>query len=103
MYLLADINTKQLCIRDEEKYFAPLRTSYLFMESSINPFVDINLTFSDSSCNLFSDFVLFEVNFYLEPLSLLSKSAFLRNQLYHLQLVILFVLTYLQNYLPSIY
>ena len=75
MYLLTDINTKQFCKRNAEKYFAPLRISYLFIESSINPFVDISLTFFDSSCNSFSDFVLIEVTFYLESFSLLSKSA----------------------------
>ena len=75
MYLLTGIYTEQFCNRDEEKYFAPLRISYLFIESSINSFVDISLTFFDSSCNSFSDFVLFEVTFYLESFSLLSKSA----------------------------
>ena len=46
--------------------FASLRILYLFIKSFVNPFVDISLTYSDSSSNLFSTsvcFVLFEVTF----------------------------------------
>ena len=50
----------------EEKYFAPSRILYLFIKYFVNPFVDISLTFSDSSFSLFSTnrcFDLFEVTF----------------------------------------
>ena len=73
------------------------------MESSSNPFVDISLTFSDSSCNLFSDFVLFEVTFYLEPLSLLSKSAFFTKSAISSSVGNFVCANLLENYLPLIY
>ena len=56
----------------EEKYFARLRILNLFVKFFVYPFVDIALTFSDSSFNSFSTstcFILFEVTF-------LSKSVF---------------------------
>ena len=63
----------------EEKRFAPLRIPYFyfFFKSFVNPFVDIALTFSDSSFNLFSTstcFVLSEVSFIFEYFSLSSNS-----------------------------
>ena len=54
--------------------FASLRILYLFIKSFVNPFVDISLTYSDSSSNLFSTsvcFVLFEVTFLFNFFSLL--------------------------------
>ena len=56
----------------KEKYFARLRILNLCIKFFVNPFVDIALTFSDSSFNSFSIstcFILFEVTF-------LSKSVF---------------------------
>ena len=50
-----------------------------FIKSFVNPFVDIALTFSDSSFNWLSTstcFVLFEVTFYFNFFTLLSKSVF---------------------------
>ena len=64
----------------EEKYFAPLRILYLFIKSFVNRFVDISLTFSDSSFNSFSTntcFDLFEVTFIFRFISLSSTSVFL--------------------------
>ena len=49
-----------------KKHFAPLRILNLFIKSFVNSFVDISLTFSDSSFNSFSTsacFVSFEVTF----------------------------------------
>ena len=60
-------------------YFTPLRMRNLFIKSFVNPFVDIALTFSDSSFNSFSTiacFVLFEVTFLFMFFSLSSKSVF---------------------------
>ena len=68
-FFLAGINTKQFWNIPEEKYFAPLRILNLFIKSFVNPFVDIALTFFDSSFNSF----LFDVTSF----SLLSKSVLL--------------------------
>ena len=53
MYFLAAINITYFWNIPEEKYFAPLRIINLFIKSFVNPFVDIALTFSDSSFNSF--------------------------------------------------
>ena len=48
----------------EEKYLAQLRILYPFIQSFVNPFVDIASTFFDRSFNSFSSntcFVLFEL------------------------------------------
>ena len=68
MYFLAGINTKQFRNIPEEKYFPILRILNLFIKSFVNHFIDIALTFFDSSFNSF----LFDVTFF----SLLSKSVF---------------------------
>ena len=49
MHFLAGINTKLFWNIPEEKYFAPLKILYPFIRSFVKPFVDIALTFSDSS------------------------------------------------------
>ena len=54
------------CICHEKKNFAPVRILNLFIESFVNPFV--NIAFFHNSFNLF----LFDVTFF----SLLSKSVF---------------------------
>ena len=46
MHFLADINTKLFCNIPEKKYFEPLTILNLFIKSFVNPFVDIDLTFS---------------------------------------------------------
>ena len=53
MCFIAGINTKQLQNITEKNYFASLRTLNLFIKSFFNPFVDIVLTFIDSSFNSF--------------------------------------------------
>ena len=66
MYFLAGINTKQIWNIPEEKYFAPLR---ILFKSFVNPFIDIAVTFNDSSFNSFlfkcfslsSNFVFFYI------------------------------------------
>ena len=68
MYILAGRNTKRYWNIPKEKYFAPWRILSLFVESFLNGFVDIALTFFDSSFNSF----LFDVTSF----SLLSKSVF---------------------------
>ena len=60
MYFLVGINTKLFWSIPEEKYFATLRKLNLFIKSFVNPFVDISLTFFDSSFNSF----LFDVTFF---------------------------------------
>ena len=60
MYFLVGINTKQFWNIPEEKYFVPFRILNLFIISFVNHFVDIALTFFDSS---FSSF-LFDVTFF---------------------------------------
>ena len=59
MYLLAVINTTYFCHMRREKYFAALRLMYLFIKSFANHFVDVSLTFSDSSSNLLLASTLF--------------------------------------------
>ena len=50
MYCLAGINNKQfLNILEKKKHFASFRLLKLFIKSFVNPFVDITLTFSNSS------------------------------------------------------
>ena len=56
----------------EEKYFSQLRILNLSINSFVNPFADISLTFSD---NLFHS-ILFKKTSLFHFLSLLSKSAF---------------------------
>ena len=76
-YLLNVINTKELSYSFIDQYFPPLSVQYLFIKSTVNPFVDIILTFfSRSSCLVLISisFVLFEV--ILSVISLLSKSVF---------------------------
>ena len=51
MYFLAGINTKLFWNNPEEKYFSQLRMLNLFIKSFVNPFVDVALTFFDSSFN----------------------------------------------------
>ena len=68
MYFLAGINTKWFWNIPKEKYFAPLRIINLFIKHFVNPFVDIALTFFDSS---FSS-ILFDATFF----SFISKSVF---------------------------
>ena len=68
MYFLAGINIKYIWNIPEQNYFTPLRILNLFSKSFVNPFVDIALTFFDSSFNSF----LFEVTFYIFS----SKSVF---------------------------
>ena len=70
MYFLAGINTKQVWKVIEEKYFAPLRILNLFIKSFVNHFVDIALTFFDSSFDSF----LFEVTFLFKFFSSSTKS-----------------------------
>ena len=67
MYFLTGKNTEQFWNIHEEKYFAPLRILNLFIKYFVNHFVDISLTFFDSSFNWF----LFDVASF----SLLSKSV----------------------------
>ena len=58
---------------------APIRILYLFIKSFVNPFVDIAVSFSDSSFNSFlpsTYFVLFEVTLLFKCFSFLSKSVF---------------------------
>ena len=69
MYFLAGINTEKFRNILEEKYFALLRILNLFLQSFVNTFFDIVLTFFNSSFTSF----LFDVTSF----SLLSKSAFL--------------------------
>ena len=79
MYFLASINGKYFWNIPEEKYFAPLTILNLFIKSFDNPFVNIALTFSDSSLNWFSTstcFALSEIMFLSKFFSLLSKSVF---------------------------
>ena len=52
MYLLAGINTS-FEIFLKKKYFASLRILNLSIKSFVNPFIDIALTFFDSSFYLF--------------------------------------------------
>ena len=59
IYFLAGINTKCFWNILEGESFAPLRILNLFIKSFVYPFVDIALTFSDSSFNLF----LFDAKF----------------------------------------
>ena len=49
MYFLSGINTTEFWNISEEKYFAPFRILNLFMKSFVSSFVDITLTFFDSS------------------------------------------------------
>ena len=56
MYFIAGINFE---IFLEKIYFVPLRTLNLSINFFVNPFVDIALTFFDSSFNSF----LFDVKF----------------------------------------
>ena len=65
MFFAAGICTKQLWNIPEEKYFVPLIILNLFIESFVNPFVNIALTFFVSSFNSF----LFDVTSF----TLLSK------------------------------
>ena len=90
----------------EEKYFAPLRILYLFIKSPVNPFVDINSTFFDSSFNSFlasACFVLFEVPFLFIFLVYHQNLSFLRNQQYHFCLLNVLVLMLQQNFLTLTY
>ena len=85
-------------------FFCTIRILYLFLKSSINPFVDTSLTFSGSSCSLFSTstcFDLFDLTFLFRFISLSSKSDFfLPDQQYQFCLLNLLILMWLQNYLP---
>ena len=75
MYFSAGLNTKYFCNIPENKRFAPLRIIYLFIKSLVNPFLDIVLTFSYSSYELFS-FSSKSVFFTKLPISfLLAKFA----------------------------
>ena len=65
---------KLFCNVPEEKYLAPLRISYPFIKSSVNPFVDISSTFFDSSFSTSTCLVLFELILLLKFNSL-SKSV----------------------------
>ena len=65
MFFAAGICTKQLWNIPEEKYFVPLIILNLFIESFVNPFVNIALIFFVSSFNSF----LFDVTSF----TLLSK------------------------------
>ena len=100
MCFLVGINTKSFLNILEEKHFAPLRIPNLFIKSFFNPFVDIALTFIDSSFNSF----LFEVTFLFKFFSLSSKSVIcLLKQQYHSCLLNLIVLILQQNFLPLTY
>ena len=68
MYFIAGINTKQFWNIPEEELFARLRILNLSIRSFVNAFVDIALTFFDSSLNSF----LFDVTSF----SLWTKSVF---------------------------
>ena len=68
LYLYLSGSTFLVSFTDQEKYFAPLRILNLLIKYIVNLFVDIALTFFDSSFNSF----LFDVTFF----SLLSKSVF---------------------------
>ena len=59
-YFIAGINTKQFWNIPKEKYFAPLIILNLPNRSFVNPFVDITVTFFDSSFNSF----LFDLTFF---------------------------------------
>ena len=50
---LVGTNTKQFWSIPKEKYIAPFRITNLSIKSFVNPFVDIALTFCDSSLNSF--------------------------------------------------
>ena len=85
-----------------ETYFVQLiRILYLFIEFFVDPFVDISLTFSDTSFTEFSIntcFGLFELTFLFGFISLSSKSVFLQHKQYYFCLLNLLVLILLQNY-----
>ena len=53
MHFSAGIYTKEFWNIPEEKHFTPLTILILFMKSFVNSFVNIALTFFDSSFNLF--------------------------------------------------
>ena len=79
MYFLAGIKTKYFWNIPEEESFALLGILNLFIKSFVNAFLDIALTFSDSSFNSISTttcFAWFEVTFLFRFFGLLSKSVF---------------------------
>ena len=99
MYFLSGINTKQFWNSPEEKYFVSLRILYSFVKSFVNSFVDIALTFFDSSFNSFSTstcFVLFEVTFLFKFFTFPSK--FICFTKYHFCLQNFLVLVLQQKY-----
>ena len=53
MSFLGGLNSKYFWNILEEKYFAPLKILNLLIESFVNPFVNIALTFSQSLFNCF--------------------------------------------------
>ena len=62
------------------KIFCSIKNTKFIYQAFVNLFVDITLSFSDSSLNSLSTstgFVLFEVTFLFKYFSLLSKSVFL--------------------------
>ena len=73
LYLYLSGSTFLVSFTDQEKYFAPLRILNLLIKYIVNLFVDIALTFFDSSFNSFS----FKSAFYtkLAILLLLAKFA----------------------------
>ena len=71
MCILAGINTDLFWNIPKEKYFAPSRILNITIIAFVNPFVDIALTFLDSSLN---SFLSEKTSFNLLP-----KSLFLRN------------------------
>ena len=79
MQFLTYINTKYFCNIPKQKYFEPLRILNSFIKAFVNPFIDIALTFSDSSFNSFpvsTCFVIFQVTFLLKLFSSSSKFFF---------------------------